>query len=178
MAATYRAIATGVTWSTSAKCMLKVFNASGSGVVLRVYRVWVLNNQTANVTGVIPIVQLVRTSTVGTGGTVITPIKHDTSSSALPAQVTAMSGDTSIGTIDATFRRSIFSSDEPAVGTMTIDELESIVPLSVFWDTGYIDTGVEPITLREGYGVMVYCAGIASAAGNVDVIIEFTSAGS
>ena len=178
MAATYRAIATGVTWSTTTKCMLKLFNASGSGVVLRVYRVWVLNNQTANVTGVIPIVQLVRTSTVGTGGTTVTPIKHDTGSSALPAQVTSSYADTSIGTINATLRRSIFSSDEPSAGTMTIDEVESVVPLSVFWDTGYIDTGVEPIVLREEYGVMVYTAGVTSAAGNVDIIIEFTSSAS
>lgn len=174
MAATWRAVATGVTWSTAAKCMLKVFNASGSGVVLRVYRVWVLNNQVATATGVIPVMQLVRTSTVGSGGTVVTPVAHDTGSAALPAQVTAMYADTSIGTVDATFRRATFSSDEPAVGTMTIDEVETIVPLNVFWDSGYADSTVEPIVLREGFGVMVYTAGIASAAGNVDVIIEFT----
>lgn len=178
MAATWRAVATGVTWSTSAKCMLKVFNASGSGVVLRVYRVWVLNNQTAAVTGVIPVMSLLRTSTVGTGGTVVTPVAHDTNSTALPAQVTSSYGDTSIGTTDATFRRATFSSDEPAVGTMSIDEVESLVPLNVFWDSGYSDSDVEPIVLREGFGVMVHTAGIASAAGNVDVVIEFTRAAS
>lgn len=174
MAATWRAIATGVTWSTAAKCMLKVFNASGSGVVLRVYRIWVLNNQTAAVTGVLPPYTLVRTSTVGSGGTVITPVALDTNSTALPAQVTAMSGDSSIGTIDATFRRAIHSSDEPAVGGMTLDEFEGIIPFNLLWDGGYQDTNVEPITLREGFGVMVHNTLIASAAGNADIIIEFT----
>ncbi len=178
MAATWRAVATGVTWSTSAKCMLKVFNASGSGVVLRVYRVWVLNNQTVAVTGVVPVMQLIRINTVGTGGTTVTPIKHDTNSTALPAQVTSSYADTSIGTTDVTFRRATFSSDEASAGAMTTDEIETLVPLNLFWDSGYADSAVEPIVLREGYGIMVQTPGIASAAGNVDIIIEFTSSAS
>lgn len=174
MAATFRAVATGVTWSTANKCMLKVFNAAGSGVVLRVYRVWVLNNQTAAVTGVLPPFTLTRTSTVGSGGTAVTPVKHDTNSTNLPAQVTSSYADTVLPTIDATFRKAIFSSDEPAVGGMTTDEFEGIVPFNIFWDGGYQDTNVEPIVLREGFGVMVYTLATTGGAGNADIIIEFT----
>lgn len=175
MANTWRAVATGITWSTTAKSMLKVFNASGSGVVLRVYRIWVINSQIVAATGVQPQVRVVRLSTTGSGGATVTPIAHDTNNTALPAQVTAASGDTTPGTIDATFRRALYSSDEPAVGGATVDELETIVPLCLFWNGGYDDTNIEPIVLREGFGVSVYTPGVTSAAGNADFIIEFTS---
>lgn len=174
MAATWRAVTTLPTWATAAKSLLKVFNASGSGVVLRVYRVWVLNNQTVAVTGIIAPMSLVRLSTVGSGGTAVTCIKHDTNSTALPAQVTAAYGDTTPGTVDATFRRAQFSTDEALVGTLTNNQLQSFMPLNLFWDSGYNDSNVEPIVLREGFGISVYTPGIASAAGIVDVCIEFT----
>lgn len=175
MANTWRAVATGITWATAAKSMLRVFNASGSGVVLRVYRIWVQNNQTVAVSGVLPEVRIVRLSTTGSGGVTVTPVAHDTSSTALPAQVTSASGDTTPGTIDATFRRALFSGDEPIVGGAATNNFETLVPLCVMWDGGYDDSNIEPIVLREGFGVSVYCPGIASAAGNADFIIEFTS---
>lgn len=176
MAATYRAVATAVPFNASARSLLKVFNASGSGKVLRIYRIWVLNNQTAAITGVLPSVQIVRI-TAASGGTTVTPMKHDPNSAALPAQITAAHSDTSIS-VDATFRRFLWSSDEPAVSTMTIDEWETIVPINLVWDSGYNDSTVEPITIRETYGISVYNPGIASAAGTADIIIEFTAADS
>jgi hypothetical protein len=174
MAATYRAVATGVAFNAAARSLLKVFNASGSGVVLRVYRIWVLNNQTTAVTGVVPRIDVVRVTTNPSGGSANTPIKHDTNSANLPAQVTAATLDSTV-TVANTFRRILWSSDEPAVGAATVDELEMVVPLNLLWDGGYGDSNVEPIVCREGEGVSVYCPGIASAAGIVDIIIEFTS---
>jgi hypothetical protein len=96
MAATYRSVATGVAFNASARSLLKVFNASGSGVIVRVYRIWVLNNQTAAVTGVQPRIDIVRVTTNPSGGVSNTPIKHDTNSANLPAQVTAATLDTTI----------------------------------------------------------------------------------
>jgi hypothetical protein len=174
MAATWRAVTILPTYAATAKSLLKVFNATGSGVVLRVYRVWLLNSQIAAVAGVLAPVSLVRISTVGSGGIAVTPVKHDTSSTALPAQVTAAYGDTTPGTVDATFRRVQVSTDEQLVGTLTSNQLEGFHPINRLWDSGYGDSNVEPIVLREGFGISVYTPGVASAAGIADVIIEFT----
>jgi hypothetical protein len=48
MADTFTAAATGATFASN-KSMLGLFNGAGSGRVLRVYRIWCLNNQTSAV---------------------------------------------------------------------------------------------------------------------------------
>lgn len=176
MAATYTAVATGVTFSTTGKVLLQIFNASGSGVILKVYRIWLLNTQTAAVTGVLPPIELRRITAISTTGspTTVTPSKHDTNSATLPAQVTVNYGNTSVTSTDV-FRALIRSSDEPAVGTFSIDELSAIVPFNAIWDSGYGSTNIEPLVCREGQGIIVYNVGIASAAGFYDIIAEFTT---
>jgi hypothetical protein len=171
MVATFTSFQAGVTFASS-KHMLSIFNGAGSGRVLRVYRAVVLNNQTAAVTGVMTTFEL-RRSSAQSGGTAVTPIKHDTSSSNLPAQVLSAQGATVTAAAADVFRRVFWSNDEPATGTGTNDELECIVPLMYVWDAGYGDTNVEPITLREGQGLTLLHTG-TSAVGNCDIGFEFT----
>lgn len=174
MAATFTVAVIGATFASN-KSMLNLFNGSGSGRVLRVKRIWQLNNQTAGVTGVITTFELRRLS-ASSGGTAQTPVKHDTASASLPAQVTAATGPTVTETADAALRRYMWSNDEPAASSFTNDESECIVPLNVVWDsTG--DADIEPIVLREGQGISVKHTG-STTVGVVDIFIEFTDAAS
>ena len=79
MAATFTAGGIGVTFGNG-KHMLSLFNGASSGRVLRVKRIWVLNNQTSGVTGVLTTWAVRRTS-AQSAGTSVTPTKHDTNSS-------------------------------------------------------------------------------------------------
>lgn len=171
MAQTYTLTATEVAFALN-KCLLGVFNGSGSGRVVRVYRIWSLNNGRSLVTGVLTSLEL-RRITAGSGGTPVTPAKHDTGSETFPAQIVVSTN--MIYTASDVFRRSIWSNDE-AIGTTTvvsIDEMEVFVPLNLLWDVGYADSTVEPIVCREGYGVALINTG-NTAVGVVDVFMEVT----
>lgn len=171
MAATFTAAAIGVAFANG-KSMISLMNNSGSSVVLRVYRVWLLNNQTTAVTGVLTTFAMRRISAVS-GGTTVTPVKHDTTSTNLPAQVVANTGATATNTADTQLRTWMWSNDEPAASSATNDEFENIIPLMCVWDsTG--DSNIEPLTLRAGEGVTITHTG-TSAVGVCDLFIEFTS---
>lgn len=172
MAATFRAVQTGITFASS-KHMLSLFNGASSGVVLRAYRIWLLNNQTTAVTGVYTTLE-VRRSTAQSGGTSVTPVKLDTSSASLPAQVVCAHGATVTAAAADTFVRVGWSNDEPATGTGTVDELEAVPALMEILSAGIGSSDLEPVVLREGFGITVFHPG-STAVGNMDVIIEFTS---
>jgi hypothetical protein len=173
MAQTYTVGVVGATFGNG-KSMFSIFNGSGSGRVVRVKRVWQLNNQTSGVTGVLTTMELRRT-TAQSGGTAQTPVKHDTSSESMPAQVVCATGATVTDAAGvAALRRWMWSNDEPAAATLTNDETECIVPLNCVWDsTG--DSDIEPITLREGEGLSVKHSG-TSTVGVCDVFVEYTMA--
>lgn len=174
MAQTYTVGAVGATFGNN-KSMLGIFNGVGSGRIVRVYRVWVLNNQTAGVTGVLTTWTMRRT-TAQSGGTAITPTKHDTTSETAPAQCLFATGPTATLSSDVALRAWMWSNDEPAVSSATSDEFETLVPLNCVWDsTG--DANIEPLVLREGQGVSIHHAG-SSAVGLCDVFVEYTLAAS
>lgn len=174
MAQTYTLAAVGATFASN-KSMLGLFNGSGSGRIIRIYRIWTLNNQTTGVTGVLTTWSLRKTS-VQSGGTAIVPTKHDTNSENMPAAVACATGPTVTLTSDVELRRWMWSNDEPAVSSGTSDEFECLVPLNCVWDsTG--DANIEPIVLRETQGISVHHAG-SSAVGLCDVFVEFTLASS
>lgn len=172
MANTWTAIASGVTHSTTAKVYLQLFN--GGARTLRVYRIWVINANVTAVTGVLPVIQINRITTAASGGSpvTITPVAHDSNNSAL-VSVTCNTANTT-ATLGALFKRITYSSDEFAVGVYKVDNLQGLPELSLIYDAGYGDSNVEPITLPINNGIVVYSPGITSAAGNCDVIIEFT----
>ncbi len=178
MAATWTAYGSAIAWATAAKTMFQLYNGAASGQVLRVYRMWLINAQTAGVTGVISPIYIIRITTVFAAGTNITPIAHDSTSSALTT-VTCTTGST-VGTITnlPVFRRWQYSSEEPATGTTKIENLYALPPFCLLWDGGYVDSNVEPIVLKANEGIVLYQPALTGAVGTVDIACEFTSAAS
>jgi hypothetical protein len=173
MAQTYTASFLGVAFGNN-KSMAGVFNGAGSGRVVRIKRVWLLNNQTAAVTGVLTTFSM-RRSTAQSAGTTVTPIKHDTASETAPAQVLVAHGATVTSAATDALRNFVWSNDEPAASSGTNDEFECLVPLNCVWDAATGDADLEALVLREGQGVDVRHSG-SSAVGVVDIFIEYTLA--
>lgn len=168
MAQTYT-ISSFTTTFASNKCMLAIYNGVGSGRVVRVYRMLVLNNQITAVTGAITNLEI-RTITSGSGGTDIVPFKHDSTNESFPSQI-VVSTNMSI-TPSSVLSRIIWSTDEPAINSLTIDEFETLPAFSTIWDSGYGDSNTEPIVLREGYGVALINVG--ATTGVADIFFEVT----
>jgi hypothetical protein len=173
MAATFTAAYLGVTFGNN-KSMAGLFNGSGSGRVLRVKRVWILNNQTTAVTGVLTTFSM-RRSTAQSAGTTVTPVKHDTTSASLPSQVLCAHGATVTSATTDALRNWVWSNDEPSASSGTSDEFQCLVPLNCVWDAATGDADLEPLVLREGQGLDIRHSG-SSTVGVADVFVEFTDA--
>lgn len=181
MAATYTALITGVAHSTANKVYLQIFKDATPAVAVRIYRIWAINAQTAAVTGVLPIIIVASTSTAASAGSpsTVTLAKHDTTSTTYTSGAggwTFNSGNTTNGTIVNTYRRLTYSSDEPATGTFKVDNFYAMPNTALLWDAGYGTSTLEPLTLPASTagGIMIYSAGIASAAGTCDIAVEMT----
>jgi len=116
MTATYRATRQGEA-TASGKSMLDLAQDTGGSRVVRTYRIYMFNARTSSATGVLTTFEILR-QTVGasapTGGATVTPVKHDTNSGALAANITAGSGRTI--TDSSLFRAFTWSTDEASVG--------------------------------------------------------------
>jgi hypothetical protein len=170
MAKTYTASALGVAFASN-KSLLGIFNANATRKV-KIYRVWVLNNQTAAVTGVVTTMLLRKISALS-AGTAVTPLAHDSGNTTVDlTSVTCTTGGTFTNTVDNPVRQILWSGDEPSVSSATSDELQCIVPLMCIWDsTG--DSNIEPFVLNTNEGMHIVQPG-ANAVGVLDVLIEFT----
>lgn len=167
----YTISAVGVTLPAG-KVLLGFFNGTGSGRIVRLYRAWVLNNQTVAVTGALTTFEL-RRITTGSGGTAIAPVKHDSSSESFPAEIVT-STNMSVTTSDLLLR-TVWSADEPAQGTITIDELMTIPSLGQLVDMSYTDTNVQPFVCREGEGICLLTT-VANNTAIADVFFEVSLA--
>lgn len=172
MADTFTAYLRGITFAPN-KSLLSVFNA-GASAVLRVSRIFVLNSQTAAVSGVVTNLEI-RRITASTGGTAVTPTKHNPSGTALDANVTVATGATE--TYGDLLRHFLWSTDEPAINALTIDEIETLPVWGCVWDVGYADTSVPKMPLRQNQGVAIIQPG-SNIVGLCDIRIEFTQAAS
>lgn len=172
MAASYTCLATSVTWAAS-KNMIALFNASGSGKIIRLYRVWVTTNQISGVTGGVALLGVHRFTTVGTGGTTVSFLKHDTNSAAVPAQITCVHGPTAI-TSTGLFRQISFPTDEIAVSGATWEEMMSFHVFGKIWDAGYEDTTIEPLVCREGEGIVLQTPATGTYVGSGTFNLEMT----
>jgi hypothetical protein len=140
--------------------------------LLKIRRVGLLNAQTAAVTGVLCQLEfrLYTGASFSVAGTAVTPVAHD-STNVAPTTYTSANLGTLAGT-PFTLRRVFWSSDEAAISTGTLDELETMVPLNIIWDAGYGDANVQPLTLRQSQMAVVW--NTTGAAGLLDTWIEFT----
>jgi hypothetical protein len=160
--------------------MLALFNGSGSGVILRVYRVWLANSSNdVAFTGTQGLIGLSRITAATASNWTLSPAKCDSNNTSLPAQV--ISGCKFTVTTSDLFRRLAWSNDEPAQQTMDIDGIEVINGTASLFDTSYNDANTQPIVCREGQGVSIqtvsgFTATAPANAGYLDMYIEFTSA--
>lgn len=155
-------------------------NASGSGVVLKVYRVWIQPTVTGAVTGGVVKLELQRYTGTPGGGTATsaTTVKYNTASATLPAQVTLLNGNTAItGTLtsNGVFRRVLFPTDEVSATSFTWEELMVHRPLNIIWNGGHGEANVEPIIIRESQGLRMFSNSVGTATGTADIYIEFTT---
>jgi hypothetical protein len=148
--------------------LFDLFNASGSGVVLRVRAIHIIPALAA-VTGVGQTYEIIRTSAVGTGGSTRTPEAYDDSSAALPAQVTARTKPTGGATTSATLIYVNGSSEETNPYAAMASQLNHIA--------GAKQDGVEPLVLREGQGLKIDQT-TSSSVGNVNVVVVFNRSAS
>lgn len=172
MAASYSCLANGVAWAAS-KNMLALFNASGSGKIIRLYRIWILTQQTGAVTGGTALLGIHRFTAVGTGGTTVAFLKHDTNSANVPAQITCVHGPTVI-TSTGLFRQIAFPTDEIVVSGATWEEIASLNEMGLIWDSGYYDTTTEPLVCREGEGIVLQTPAGGTYVGSATMNLEMT----
>jgi hypothetical protein len=173
MATTYTACSNFTAFAQN-KTMLGLFNGIGSGQVLRLYRIWVLNNQVVPITGILTHLELRRIS-AGTGGIAVVPTPHDTTGTALNAAINCSTNMTVTNT--DLFKRIIWSTDEPAGNAnLTIDEYECIPAWCCIWDVGYANVAEQPLIIREGSGIALN--NIGALVGTCDVQFQFTVAAS
>lgn len=159
------------------KVMADLFNASGSGVKMRVLRAIAYPNLDAAVTGTLGVrISLTRTSTVGTGGTatsaegtdptVGTISKLDTTFASLPGQVTARvapAGGATAGAVIST--RQMFT-EETNAGTA------AGAALGVELISGLGDE----LIVREGEGIRLLQGAVASVGSiGFDVLFELVA---
>lgn len=171
MAQTWTAYYPAVAFAAS-KNMGAVLNGHATEI-LKIRRVGLLNAQTAAVTGVICQLEMRAYQTGSpslTTPTAVTPVSHDTTNTA-PTTATYGHAGTIAGTA-LTLRRVFWSSDEAAISTLSVDEMETFVPLNIIFDAGYGDSNVQPLTLRQNQMALVF--NTTGAAGLLDTWIEFT----
>lgn len=150
-----------------------LFNASGSGKIMRILSVRAIKDGSVAVTGTLAVkLYLTRTTAVGTGGTAHTEnnttitgvsiTEIDTSNAALPAQVTARTrptGGATAGAVIAT--RSIFTEETNGASYEMQEFLNPNTPYAH-----------QPLTVREGEGIRVVQGAVASV-GNLDFEVTF-----
>jgi hypothetical protein len=178
MANTFMLYANAVTWAAG-KNMLAINNHTGSGQVVRIYRIWMNNISASTVTGGTCLTQMFRYTSVAsfTAGTSIAFNKMDSTAAAPNANIFANAGTTTSLTKDAVpFRQILRSNDELALSTGHLEDLESILPLSLIWESGYGFSTVEPITLRAGEGLVLFTpsSGGGTYAGQTEINVELT----
>lgn len=151
------------------KSMISLQNATGSGVVIKVNKIWIINDQTTAVTGVIGQFNLFRFTT-HTAGTLLTPQTFDTADT-LSGNVTCRTGATLTGTAATPFFRWLWSTDEWGTGTLDVEGSDHASQNT----RPHFDSTKEgkPITLRENQGLTIN-QNTNSTAGSFTTIFEFT----
>lgn len=175
MAASYSINTQGITWAAN-KNMLAIVNHTGSGVLVDVYRFWLTSLQTTAVSGGPCFLELWQCTSVAsfTGGTAQTFVKHDTNSAAVPATVLANSATSTSLTKNSLIRRLTFLTEEFGTSDTAMEALGFFYPIQCYWDSGYGDSNIQPLRLREGEGIVLYTpsTGGGTYVGSVDITVE------
>lgn len=135
---------TGLAAGAAGQRLIDLFNASGSGKIVKVRKIFLQCNMAA-ITGIGYQYDLSRTSAAGTAGTSITGRPADTVNPAIPAQITARRGATG----GATEVYDLFS--------ITTDAEETRPGAAIMGMINWVPEGpnVQEIVLREGEGIVI-----------------------
>jgi hypothetical protein len=143
---TYYALADTVALAAN-KHHISIFNASGSGVVVSVKKLFQINLSLASVTGVALRFDMKRT-TAQSAGTAITPQSMDTDNPALPAQVTVNTNGTI--TEGALLYPYTTQNDEVSAANTAVANY-----LTQYNNLALESTEMQELRLREGQGFTV-----------------------
>lgn len=144
-----------------------LFNADAA-LVARVLSIRQLPNITTAVTGVVFDWLLERTTSVGTGGTTLTPFETDTAGTDLDADITARSKPSGGASQSTDLRNYSISSEETNAGTIMIASLGGLELIP-----GPLGRPGRGLVLRQNQGLR--CVQVTnSAAGNTGWYILFT----
>jgi hypothetical protein len=171
-------------WSTpdsvggANKLHADIFNATGSGKIMKIHGIYPIIKSDVAVTGVVAIrFDILRTSAVGTGGTVaayksatadvaggsISPF--DTNNAALPAQLTARHLPTAGATVSEWIKRGACFPEETNQATYICSG-----------QTEFLygpNHALQLLTIREGQGVLIRQGAVASV-NNIAFRVEFS----
>jgi hypothetical protein len=140
---------------------LCLFNASGSGKKVKVYRVAAAGAPTAAVTGLVIPLYTARITAAPTGGSAGSIAKADTTDANVPAQITTTLAATGGATEEAVpFGVGVVSGEETSAAN------EAVLYQSVL-------NGAKTMTLAEGQGIVVKQGALASA-GAITIVVCFT----
>lgn len=145
--------------TTSAVTFLDIFNATGSGQVIAIKKLFVQVHYAA-VTGAVNLFSVNRTTTVGTGGTVITPRSADSTDPALSANITARHAATGGATTSFTWMTVPLTAEETQPGS------------AFSWAYNICAEGNETkdIHCREGEGISVTLAAQTASSGTYSML--------
>lgn len=144
---TYYAVADAVAFAAN-KHMISLYNAAGSGKLVVLKKLYLINVQLTAVTGVAVRQDVKRFTAVHTGGTTVTPTTCDSTNPALPAGVTCKTGAT-VTDLSLLFPLA-FANDE-------VGATQAFPSVQLQAGINWLPEGaeVQEVRLREGEGVTV-----------------------
>lgn len=151
------------------KSMLSIMNATGSGVIIKIREIRIINMKNSAVTGVVADFRLLR-CTGHSSGSSLTPTSFDTSDS-LNANVTVKYGATITGEGTGCLRHWEWSTDEWNPGAPDVESADHALQLLI---PGYAPLAkTKPITMRPGEGVTLKQI-INTTTGTFDIMFLIT----
>jgi len=161
---TFYAYADNVSFANN-KHHIGIFNASSSGKVISLRKLFAINLHTATATGIVQRFNINKITSMS-GGTSITPVKSNTLNDNLPAQITVAAGPT-VGGASIMFPWMSLSEENPT--TNAVSQAVYQQATNILMEGGPI----QEFTLREGEGMSVAQA-INSTVGTFGWILVFT----
>lgn len=159
-----RDVATG-----NGKSMLSIFNAAGSGIVLKLRELFIINVQNTAVTGVVSEFALHRI-TGHSAGTSLTPDTYDTADS-LSASATARTGGTITGEGTRALKHWDWSNDDWAQGAADVESADHAI--QAVFNLLPNQPWCKPITMRAGEGIHIKHV-TNTTVGLFDIVAVFT----
>ena len=162
---TYYALADAVAFAAN-KHMISLHNAAGTGKMIVLKKMFLINLALAGVTGVALRQDVKRFTAVHTGGTAVTPVPCDSSNAALPAGVTCKTGAT---LTDVTLLFPITFTNDETGATQAFPS--TMLQAGINWFPEGAE--VQEIRLREGEGLTIKNI-TSTTVGSYAYLIVFT----